>query len=282
MLYKLIAREWGGENVFLRAPSPVACLSAGHLAQHLSSPQIVLCYVEDQHITLLTQGLSNNPEKPRNCLEVTLEEINCETSHSSSGLRSIVQLLSPACCVNRLVLRFHQLFGNTTAVIKLVCEAMAVNTSVRHLELVTYSNSPSDDSSEESPGPALYEMLQRNKVLESLVLAGWPIGLYVPSISEGLMHNTTLKELVLSNLSITELGVRSLGDMLMCNQALETFDISSQGLSDSSIVSANHEGIGHLAEALSKNRTLRILRLDDSAVCGNPEPLAAALTDNTT
>ncbi len=135
---------------------------------------------------------------------------------------------------------------------------------------------------EDSPGPALCEMLERNKTLETLRFRDCPyIGPYVASIAEGLVHNTTLKELVVKDCHVTDTGAQSLADMLVNNTTLETLDISIYCYIYG-YIRISGEGVGHLAEALKGNSTLRILRLDAYAVHRNPEALAVALTVNTT
>ncbi len=66
--------------------------------------------------------------------------------------------------------------------------------------------------------------------------------------------------------------------MLVNNTTLETLEISI-GIFLSNI---SAEGVGYLAEALKGNSTLRVLRLDEYVLLRIPEPLAVALTVNTT
>ncbi len=154
---------------------------------------------------------------------------------------------------------------------------MAANTSVRSLELKNLSPVHSDSPSEDSPVPEMLE--ERNNTLQTLRFRYCDIGPYVASIAKGLVHNTTLKELVLDSCGVTDTGAKSLADMLVNNTTLETLDISNSEMFTLNRMSS--EGVGHLAEALKGNSTLRVLRLED-VVHMNPEPLAVALTVNTT
>ncbi len=274
-LYQMVAEEWGGERLSLIHPSPVACLSTGYLLPRLPYPHIELVGPDDQRIVLFTKGLSNgcvDHQQPRSGISVTLRLLSL---HSHDGLQGIAQLLSSSFSISHLVLGFMWSPIDPLLALRCIGEAMATNTSVRSLELSTLLTlSPLGDS----PGPPLCEMLERNKTLETLRFRYYPIGPCVASIAEGLVHNTTLKELVLDACSVTDTGVRSLADMLVNNTTLETLDISSRV--PINLISA--EGVGHLAEALKGNSTLRVLGLDDYDVRGNPEPLAVALTVNTT
>ncbi len=275
-LYQMVAEEWGGERLSLSFPSPVVCLSAGYLLPRLPYPHIELGYLDDQHIVLFTKGLSNScvdHQQPRSGIRITLSHL-----HSHDGLQGIAQLLSSSFSISHLVLGFG--WSSTVdplLVLRCIGEAMATNTSVRSLELKNLSGaSPSEDS----PGPTLCEMLERNKTLETLRFSNCPIEPYVASIADGLVHNTTLKELVLKDCFVTDVtdtGAKSLADMLMNNTTLETLDTSS-GYKHS-LISA--EGVVHLAEALKGNSTLRDLRLDEYVVHRNVEALAVALTVNT-
>ncbi len=186
------------------------------------------------------------------------------------------QTLNP--CSMRPMVKGNAPFGSSSIdsleVLRCIGEAMATNTSVRSLELSTLLTlSPLGDS----PVPAFCEMLERNKTLETLRFRVCHMNEpYVASIAEGLVHNTTLKELVLDDCDVSDTGVKSLADMFANNTTLETLGISSYYHRISA------EGVGHLAEALKGNSTLRVLRLDENVVCRNPEALAVAFTVNTT
>ncbi len=249
MLYQLVAEEWGGERLSLFHPNPVACLSAGYLLPRLPYPHIELQIVYDQHIMLFTKGLSNScvdHQQPRSGFSITLSPV-----YSYDAPQGIAQLLSSSFSISHLVLECGMSSIDPMPVLRCIGEAMATNTSVRSLELKDLRRvNPSGDS----PGPALCEILERNKTLETLRFKHCAMGPYVASIAEGLVHNTTLKELALDGYGVVLTGVpdtvaKSLADMLMNDTTLEILDISSD-------ISA--DGVGHLAEALKGNSTLRM------------------------
>ncbi len=284
-LYQMVAEEWGGERLYLFRPSPVACLSAGYLLPRLPYPHIELEYLDDQHIVLFTKGLSNgcvDHQQPRSGIRITLRDLRL-CGHDD---QCIAQLLSSSFSISHLVLDYGLSSIDPLLVLRCIGEAMATNTSVRSLELeglftLELRGLRRASPSEDSPGPALCEMLERNKTLETLRFRYCAIAPCVASIAEGLVHNTTLKELVLNDCDVTDTAAKSLADMLVNNTTLETLGISSSsfyGIYNG--ISA--EGVGHLAEALKGNSTLRVLRLDERNVRRNLEPLAVALTVNTT
>ncbi len=281
MLYQMVAEEWGGGDLSLYFPSPVACLSAGYLLPRLPYPHIELGGLDDQRVALFTKGLSNGcvDHQPRSGLSITLSD---PVLSGQDGLQAFAQLLSSSFSISHLVLGCGLSSIDERAVLRCIGEAMATNTSVRSLELTTLFEEDSASPSGDSPGPALCEMLERNKTLETLRFTLCPfIGPYVASIAEGLVHNTTLKELVLYDCAVTDTGAESLADMLVNNTTLETLEIRSSGEYEL-ITTLSAEAVGDLAEALVENITLRVLRLDELDMCSNPEPLAVALTVNTT
>ncbi len=273
-LYQMVAEEWGHRSLILSNPSPVSCLSAGYLLPRLSYPHIQMATRDGQHIVLFTKGLSNgciDHQQPRNGFSIDLGLDRC----GHNGLQAIAQLLSSSFSVSHLALDSDEQSIGPPGVLRCVGEAMAANTSVRSLDLRAihvdeYFYHPSGDST----GPVLCEMLKKNKTLKTLRFGYCDIKPHVTSIAEGLVHNTTLKKLVLYRCGVTDTGVKSLADMFANNTTLETLGISFHYISA--------EGVGHLAEALKGNSTLRVLRLDEHNMRVNPEPLAVALTVNTT
>ncbi len=273
----MVAEKWSGEPLLLLNPSPVACLSAGYLLPRLSYPHVELKHqLYDQHVVLFTRGLGNScvdHHQPRSGLSITIRSL---VLRSRDGLQATAQLLSSPFSISHLVLRFDLLSLDPQVVLRCISEAMATNTSVRSLELedlfLVHSDSPPGDC----PGPALHEMLERNKTLDILSFRTCSIAQCVASIAEGLVHNTTLKEIVLNRYGtdFTDTGLKSLADMLMNNTTLETLEIVKSYISI--------EGDSQLPEALKWNSTLHVLRLGESDMCSNPEPLAVALTVNTT
>ncbi len=195
-LYQMVAEEWGGKHLSLIYPTPVACLSAGYLLPRLPYPHIELGSLDDQRIVLFTEGLSNScvdHQQPRSGIRIALSDL---IVRGHDDLQGIAQLLSSSFSISHLVLGFGLSSIDPLPVLRCIGEAMATNTSVRSLELEgLFILSPSEDS----PGPALCEMLEGNKTLETLRFRDCAIALYVDSIAEGLVHNTTLKELVLED-----------------------------------------------------------------------------------
>ncbi len=264
----MVAEEWGHGSLILFDPSPVSCLSAGYLLPRLSYPHIGMATLDGQRIVLFAKGLKNgcsDHQQPRNGFSIDLGLDRCV----HNGLQAIAQLLSSSFSVSHLGLESDESSSGPPGVLRCIGEAMATNTSVRSLVLWAIDEDfyrPSGDST----GPALCEMLQKNKTLKTLKFVSCAIGPHVTSIAEGLVHNTTLKNLVLYRCGVTGTGVKSLVDMLVNNTTLETLEISTSA-----------EGVDHLAEALKVNTTLRVLSLDES-MGRNPERLAVALTVNTT
>ncbi len=278
-LYQKVAEEWGGDHLSLTFPSPIACLSAGYLLPRLPHPHIELWYLDDQRISLFTKGLGNSSvdhQLSRSGLSIDLRNL---TLLGQESLKAIAQLLSSSFSIRLLALEFRRMPKDPRVVLRRIGEAMASNTSVRSLKLKCLFLEDSDCPSGDAPGPALYGMLERNKTLETLMFRGYDIGSYVSDIANGLVHNTTVKELVLDDCSVTDTGVKSLADMLVNNTTLETLEIVSCRFPINHI---SADGVGYLAEALKENNTLRVLRVDKSDVCKNPEPLAIALTVNKT
>ncbi len=273
MLYQMVTKEWGDGYLSLRFPSPVACLSVGYLLPQLLYPHVQLDVLDDQRVVLFTKGLSNgcvDRKQPRSGLSITLSGYDLR---GRSGLQAIAQLLSSSYTISELVLDFVGSSMDPLVMLKCVGEVMATNTSIRSFEL-KYLFINSDRSSVDNPGPALRNMLERTKTLETLRLWYRSIGPYVASLAKGLVHNTSLKELVLYDCGVTDTGAKSLAEMIMSNTTLETLDICGNPILA--------EGVRHLAEGLEVNSTLHVLELDESVVCCNPESLAVALTVNTT
>ncbi len=270
-LYQLVAKEWGGVCMRLRSLSPIACLSAGYLLPQLLSPRITLFDLDDQGIVQFTKGLGRgcvDHPQPSSGLEITFQL----TLRGHDGLRAIAQLLHSSFGISRFSLGFGDVFINPSLVWKCIGEAMETNESVRKLTLgwsQLYSNRPSG----ENPVPELSEMMKKNKTLERLTFMAC-FGPYLASIAKGLEHNTTLKELKLVCCDVTDTGVKSLAEMLLNNKTLQYLTLDTKD-------NLSAEAVGHLAEALKGNSTLRVLKLNRYSECRNPEALAVAFTVNT-
>ncbi len=270
-LYRLVAKEWGGEHVLVHFPSSIACFSAGYLLPQLLPPYIELYVLNDQGIVQFMKGLGRgcvDHPQPRSGLGITFRNL---LLRGHDGLQAIAQLLHSSFGISYLRLSFRSASINPSLVRKCIGETMATNQSVRTL-ILEWLESDSMGPSGENPVPELSEMMKKNKTLETLTFRFCSVP-YLASTAQGLEHNTTLKELVLEYCDVTDTGVKSLAEMLLNNKTLENLTLSKV------ILSA--ESVGHLAEALKGNSTLRVLKLNRDSVCRNPEALAVAFTVNT-
>ncbi len=271
-LYRLVAKEWGGEHMLVHFPSSIACLSAGYLLPQLLPPRIRLYYLDGQRIVQFTKGLGRgcvDHPQPRSGLGITFVAL---TLRGHDGLRAIAQLLHSSFGISNLRLGFDEQSINPSLVWKCIGEAMATNQSIQTL-IVVRLQSNANRPSGEIPVPELSEMMKKNKTLERLAFMDCS-GPYLASTAQGLEHNTTLKELVLEYCDVTDTGVKSLAEMLLNNKTLQNLTLNTK-------VNLSAEAVGHLAEALKGNSTLRVLTLNHDSVCRNPEALAVAFTVNT-
>ena len=124
-------------------------------------------------------------------------------------------------------------------------------------------------------GPALCQMLQRNKTLTKLDLS-WNRGVSDTGaffIAEGLKLNTSLKTLRLSLCGISAVGAMLISGALRINTSLKVIDLARNELGDT--------GVGYLANALKQNDSLKELHLRDCGMTDRGlELLAIALTVN--
>ena len=156
--------------------------------------------------------------------------------------------------------------------LKCILESLFTNSS-----LVTLHLNRSIQSITQESGPALCQMLQRNKTLMELDLR-WNSGVTdigVFFIAEGLKLNTSLRILRLSWCDISAEGAKFISGALEINTFLMVIDLGNNKLGDT--------GVGYLADALKQNDSLKELGLERCEMTDRGlELLAVGLTVNKT
>ena len=123
---------------------------------------------------------------------------------------------------------------------------------------------------------ALAQVLHHNSTLRELDLSNNSISdAGAVALAQALHHNSTLRELDLSNNSISDAGAVALAQALHHNSTLWVLDLSNNSISDAGAVA--------LAQALHHNSTLWVLDLSNNSISdAGAVALAQALHHNST
>ena len=269
MMYQYIAKKISRPHclTFLEVTlSPADCLSLGcylpwACCADSDLPECSILGIDDHCMELLMKGLMKSVAKMLKLpSHLRLALYNCNLC--SRGIQSIAQVLQSTRCILSSIT-----FQGTQLGLKCLVEAVARNTSLECLEL-------SGPITEEN-GPAVCEMLEKNRTLQTLALNCDLSDLGEFYIKKGLLCNTTLQHLVVHkcNISNSDCGVISEVLKLSCPLKQITLMIIPSGISD--------DDVAQIAEALAINTSLHefhfIGNISDSGVF----LLAEALKHNT-
>ena len=116
------------------------------------------------------------------------------------------------------------------------------------------TNTPLDDAFM----TALSTILVSNKTIKTLSLKGFSHSINIKQISDALVVNTTLEELMLSVITITDEDATHFFVMLSKNEALKVLHFSSCNITDI--------GVRYISEGLAKNQSLKKLQLPNCEV----------------
>lgn len=105
---------------------------------------------------------------------------------------------------------------------------------------------------------ALSKILVSNKTIKTLSLKGSSRSVNIKEISDALVVNTTLEELVLSAITITDEDTTHFSVMLSKNKALKVLHFSTCDITDN--------GVRYISEGLAKNQSLKKLQLPNCEV----------------
>ena len=99
----------------------------------------------------------------------------------------------------------------------------------------------------------LSEILMSNKTVRTLHLVSSQLTGGIKQVSDALFTNTTLQELWLSNVSITDEHTTHLSNMLSSNKTLKVLQLSNCNITDN--------GVQYICEGLTRNQTLITLNI---------------------
>ena len=97
------------------------------------------------------------------------------------------------------------------------------------------------------------ELQTTNKTMVDLILRYSSLTGGIKQISDALFTNTTLKSLVLINVTITDEDTSNLSTMLSINKTLDGLRLSNCNITDN--------GVRYICEGLTKNQTLTVLSI---------------------
>ena len=285
--------------------TPTDCLSIGYFSSCVcyatdSQDELVVrfSWLDDIGVKYLMRGIimyadRTIVESGNTCrLDINLTSNDIH----SSGAHSIAEALKSCSLISKLCMR-NDSIGEEG--LRHIAEALVSNSSLVELYLSSCSIQITDHS-----GPAVTEMLQKNKSLQTLDLQfNDPLSdcgaLY---IAEGLRHNAVLSKLDLDGCGITTMGAKALAQALTVNTSLHSLNLSyyndkramfsigrintmslisdmgAEGLAKMLVVNVSlerlelgghvihHKGAGLLADALKMNRSLKVLKLYDNYI----------------
>ena len=186
---------------------PQDCLSIGYFLAFIAvgykgrfTVKLHSCSLGDTGIKILMQSLCRNLDPHREIIG----HLSIYMRITREGALYIAEALKTTRALRELNL--YYVSGNPIGCkgLQYIAEALATNTSLIELDLSGCSLRITEEN-----GPALTEMLQRNKTLRKLNLSrnGSISDIQLSFIIEGLKKNTTLKTLVLYGCSITDNGI---------------------------------------------------------------------------
>ena len=247
-------------NLIRTIMNPIDCLSVGYFATNLFSLKIRECSIGNQGCKFLVQGLSKSPHSQCKLTQLYLSYNDIR----DQGIHHIAKLLTNITSLSYIILSGNAI-GNSG--LDNLCEALSTNTSLTHLLLFKCSLTLHDHG-------AIPRLLRTNATLQYLDLSNNIIGnIELSNLCDALSTNTSLKNLYLSNCSLTisdENGA-ALYQLLSENNSLENLT-----LYDNTVTSCHH-----IAAGLAVNKTLIILNLAHCKLTDHSiEELSTGLIDN--
>ena len=97
------------------------------------------------------------------------------------------------------------------------------------------------------------ELQTTNKTMINLILSYCSLTGGIKQISDALFTNTTLKVLILNNVTITDEDTSHLSTMLSINKTLDKLELVNCNITDN--------GVRYICEGLTKNQTLAYLNI---------------------
>ena len=120
----------------------------------------------------------------------------------------------------------------------------------------------------------LLEVLSSNMGLETLQISLFSLTGGIKQISDVLINNITLKELLLFDIRLTDEDIIHLSNMISINKTLTELILNKCNITDN--------GVQYICEGLTKNRTLTELRFDDNPQITSASTSTIAELINTT
>ena len=249
-LYYLVASELRDAPLdFTHTLNPTACLSLGYFLPwlcHIYSgvSKCTLWRIDDRGVELVMNGMRKALSDMQTGGQNTSGRLHLGFSSICDVLvyetKSISQMLqSSNCIIHTLDFSYYRL---SVSPLKCLAESVSRNTSLQVLRVILRPRLEVSQA-----GPALCEMLEMNRTLQTLRLSGFNgIGGY---IARGLMHNTALTSLSLEYCAVTDHDMESFARMLASNTSLKHLDLSGNRFSDT--------GICYLATALEYNTNIK-------------------------
>ena len=263
--------------------TPLDCLSVGYFLSCVCVTtrgefrvDLSDCSIDDHKCRFLTRCLCRCPV-PNSTATGWLRMDLLGNRIREKGARYIADVLQNTSIVHTLLLGPKLSARSTISECGLKCilESLLTNCSLVTLQLHGSLFDNFLKITQES-GPALSQMLQRNKTLTLLDLrlnrGVSDTGVFF--IAEGLKLNTSLRTLRLSWCGISAEGAEFISGALEINSSLKVIDLAHNVLGDT--------GVGYLAYALKQNNSLDVLDLVGCVMTDRGlELLAVALTVNT-
>ena len=271
-LCQFVAKQLGGRlDLQSTSLTPLDCLSIGYFLSCVCvttsgefTVDLRACSVECR---FLARGLCKHPARSSSITGWLSMDLEGNDIHES-GVQYIANVLKSSSIVRKLILNFSTILEHG---LQCIAQALLTNFSLTELYLRDCALKTSQES-----GQLLKQMLQRNKALRILDMSFnrsmSDAGVFF--IAEGLKQNTILKELRLSECSISPEGAKFIsGALIAATICLEVLNLGGNKLGDT--------GVGHIACALKQNNSLKVLSIWG---CGMTDKglklLSHALTEN--
>ncbi len=265
--------------------SPLDCLSVGYflscICQGTSEEfevRLPGCSLESYNSSFLQKGLStcSTPGVDNPSIHHPLPG-HLKLSLMGEGVRGrhvqcLSEVISHSSVISKLDLSANEIQEGEDGLVYLL-QALGTNTSVVQLQMQSCNMTITKDN-----GPLLVEMLQENRTLKELDLAGNPISpTALRYIVEGLRHNTGLVKLLLGkcSLKVTEGDSPLLEEILKENRlVLKELDLADNPIGPT--------GLGYVAKGLRHNTGLVKLSLHLAVTKENGPLLEEMLETNST
>ena len=240
------------------SPNPLDYISIGYFLSSVSDTtdreftiDISDCFIGDQGTKSLMRSICHDQSHTTNRKKIAHVDLNLTRNEiQEDGGSHIAVMLGTCSVVSKLKLQKNPIGDKG---LKSILASLLTNSSLTVLDLTDCSLEITKEDS-----LIFTEMLQKNKTLHTLYVSRnliGHIGLY--SISKGLITNSSLVELYLSNcsLEITEEVDTVVTEMLQTNKTLRKLYIPSNPLADI--------GASFIAKSLKLNDTLTDLSLEN-------------------